>query len=227
MIGDLKRFCDAIKDYRYLLDRGYSRESVLPLVASRYRLSDVERAILYRCVHPSAESDAIRGKIVESHAVKDSKLVIDGYNVMVTLETGLQGEPLFIGDDGIVRDVRKSYRKYSYNPEEARRTLGVIAEELERLMPRRVLIVYDSQVSWSGELASLTRRILSGTYECDVVTAPKADRTIMEMSRDGITSTSDVVILKAVPKIFDLPAHVVGRRRPETIYKHVIECLKR
>ncbi|MFN3268109.1 MAG: DUF434 domain-containing protein, partial [Zestosphaera sp.] len=100
---------EASRDYKYLLSRGYKQKVVLDLVTSRYGLSSIERTLLLRCVHSSRDVEAIRSKRVDD--VKQYPLIIDGYNVLLTLHTVIEDMEVFLCDDGFVRDLRKSYRK--------------------------------------------------------------------------------------------------------------------
>lgn len=226
MIREKENFCNALRDYRYLLDRGYSRESILQLVISRYKLSDVEKSILYRCVHSRVEASKIKNKIVGWREIRGEELVVDGYNVLITLDTSLSGEEVYVGDDGIVRDVRKSYRKYTFQLEETSRVLKVLAEHLESLKPRKVIVIYDSQVSWSGKLKVLTREVLSEKVECEILVVRNADKTLIGFGEEGIIATSDIIVLREVKRVFDLPAHIIGVVKPETINSTVIRCLR-
>ena len=226
MISNRRKLCDAILDYRYLLDRGYSREQVLDLIVNRYMLSKIERSILYRCVHQSLEANSIRSKLVAPDDVKGEKLVIDGFNVIVTTETCLNGDVVFLGDDGVVRDVRKSYRKYVYDDKRTSETLSLILSSTLELKPKAIVVVYDEQVSWSGEIARLTRNILrEHGVEGDAIAVTKSDLKIIEESKNGIACTSDIVILERVKRVFDLPAYIINREGRKCIDRIVHECI--
>ncbi len=55
-------FREAYTDYKYFLNRDYSRKVVLDVIAARYNLSSLERLLLYRCVHSDKEIEIIKGK---------------------------------------------------------------------------------------------------------------------------------------------------------------------
>ena len=101
-----KSLIEAAKDYKYLLNRGYPQKASLDLVTSRYRLSKYERLLLYRCVHSDEICNIVKSKRVDPNDVYNRLLIIDGYNVLLTILTGIKGEPLYLCDDGFIRDLR-------------------------------------------------------------------------------------------------------------------------
>ena len=95
----------AAEDFRYLLNRGYPRKAALEIVGNRYGLAFDERHLLHRGVFSDADSESRSKKIISIKAIKNKDLAIDGYNVLITVESGLSGRPLIHADDGFVRDI--------------------------------------------------------------------------------------------------------------------------
>lgn len=94
-------FEHGLKDYFYLINRGYPEKGSLKLVGDRYKLSKEFRTILYRGVC-SSESSANRSRKIIN--VADSELMIDGYNVLFTLLNYRLGRFVFISTDSLCRD---------------------------------------------------------------------------------------------------------------------------
>ncbi len=210
MIVRYKVLAEAAKDYRYLLDRGYSQKAVLNLVTSRYGLASEERSALMRCVHRSVDAVSTASKLVSPTEVRGSSIVIDGYNTLLTILTALERGPLFLCDDCVVRDVRSSYTK-GITTGSLTRSLEVLTVTLISLQPTNVLIVLDKNVSHSAEHASIIRRaLLSRGINSSVELRQRADLGVLEHSAE-IVSSSDYVILARVQRVFDLGGYAATR----------------
>lgn len=53
---------EAVRGYRFLLDRGYPVQATIKLVGDRFRLDEVERVVLFRGVLDQDASARIAGK---------------------------------------------------------------------------------------------------------------------------------------------------------------------
>lgn len=215
-IGLKENFINALKDYKYLLNRGYPGKASLDIVVQRYSLNKVERMVLYRCIHSNSIAKLIRKKIVSSNYVKGKLMLIDGFNVLITIDTALSCNQVFLSDDGIIRDVSKSIKKFEFKTQTHNTLLDLMLKEIKNLAPRYMIIFYDKQVSFSGQVASLTRRhaetIIKDTVKWDVFVSDRNDKTIIMYSSKGIVSTSDIVILLKSKEIFDLAQHIVRKK---------------
>jgi len=208
-LSELRILLRAALDLKLLLVLGYPKEGALRFVAQHHGLGERSRLALHRLVHSPAEVEEARRKLARPEELRGQKVVIDGYNVLITVEAGLSSAPLFLCDDGIVRDILAVYGRYRITPRTAE-ALSLIASFLAETGASEVLFVYDSQVSRSGELAALTRRILaehgvSGT----ALTAPRADKCVLLSG--GIAASSDIVIVRAAERIVDIPGELARR----------------
>lgn len=201
---------EASRDYKYLLDRGYKQKVVLDLVTSRYGLSSVERALLLRCVHSSQDVEAIRGKRVES--VTHYPLIIDGYNVLLTIHSVLEGIEVFLCDDGFVRDLRKSYRK-GIELRMLENATELLKKELQELGPSSVTIVLDKNVSYSAHHADTIRNLVKNSAE--IILADKADMRVIGGS--GIIASSDYVVISRARRIYDLAGEIIKKNFKDKI----------
>ncbi len=212
MVSSLIRLevVEASRDYRYLLDRGYKQKVVLDLITSRYGLSNIERTLLLRCVHSSRDVELIRGKMVG--CVEGYPLIIDGYNVMLTIHSVLEGMNVFLCDDGFVRDLRKSYRK-GVELRSLEEVAELLASELPYLSPSKVTIVLDKNVSYSATHANVLRNLLGSAAE--IILADKAD--VKVIGEDGVIASSDYVVISRVRKVYDLAGEIIRKHFKEKI----------
>ncbi|MCX8184437.1 MAG: DUF434 domain-containing protein [Sulfolobales archaeon] len=191
---------EAIRDYKYLLNRGYPQKASLDFVSANYRLTQAERALLLRCVHRDSDSEAIRRKTVRD--LSRLELVIDGYNVILTVVSAIEGLQLFLCDDGFIRDLRSSYVKDFKTPK-IMEAIKYLVKAIDILNTKHIFVVLDKNVSWSAEHADF----MKSTYGIDVVTAAKADIAVIGSGK--VISSSDFVILLKSEKVYDLAQFVV------------------
>lgn len=199
---------EAIEEARFLLGRGYARPSVVRFVGDKHTLNKSQRLLLYRCVYPPQASKCHLGKAVSPEYVHGNPLTVDGYNVLLTLSSAIEGRPIYLCDDGFVRDI--SARRRSLSPSKLSGRLGPIISALEQLMPSHVTFIYDKQVSRSGELANKTIRAFGATQiPIAAKTSGKADSEAINSGE--ILATSDSVIIEKANRVFDLAGYVITR----------------
>jgi hypothetical protein len=183
-----KELKEAYVDYKYLLNRGYNRKPALDLVTGRYSLSFKERLLLYRCTHSDEEIKEIKEK-----TILEKNVVIDGYNVAITILNALDNDEAFICDDGFVRDLGLGSKKGDDRIED----ILILFAEFCYSLGLSFTIILDSQISHSGELASNLRK-----RGINAKTVNKADKTVM--SSELTIISNDFVIMKNSVKLFDL-----------------------
>ncbi len=217
-MGELnKKFGDAVRDLVYLLERNYPKKSSITLVGNRYRLDSDERMILYRGVFKTGEALARRKKIRPRLSAVEYKLAVDGYNVLITLESYLLGKTVFRSLDGFVRDISGVYGNYTFT-EMAKRSISLLADYVQDLFlqlkgKRGGLVVYlDAPVSKSGELAEYMRCFFKNRYlESRVEVLAGPDARLIEEGLSGDVATSDTVIADQVPTCVDIPGYIITR----------------
>ncbi len=213
---------EAVKDYRYLLNRGYNQEPALDLVTSRYLLSKEERMLLYRCVHPSSEASAIRSSSISSDLIRNETLVVDGYNVLITVASALEGRTLYLCDDGFVRDLR-SVKVKDFTSPSIERAIYYLKEAINELTPQDTIIFLDKNVSWSKKHGEIIQRKLA--LKVKVIYVKKADRNVI--SAGGVVATSDYLILKSTQKSFDLAGNIIRKHFPQRMNTEIHSLLSR
>jgi len=200
---------EAVRDLRYLLDRGYPRESALNFVANHFRLDRYQRHLLARCIFSRREALEHRRKLVRIREVRGKWLAVDGYNVLITVEAVICGEPVVMCDDGIVRDLRGVFGKYRIG-ERTWAAVEEILETIRRAEPARVTFLFDSQVSRSGELA---RDVADRMVERGIDGEARAERHVdKRVAEADVSASSDRAVIKRAKAVWDLPACILRRR---------------
>ena len=208
MVGNKLR--NAVCDLRYLLNQGYPRDSAVTFVANRYRLPLEQRHLLARCVFSRTEVTELRRRAVKTGVLQGKRLGVDGYNVLITLESILTGRQVVKCDDGYIRDLRAIFGKYK--PSLATdRALVELLGILRRARPKEVVVLFDKQVSRSGELAGATRRGLEKLgLRGDSRTASGVD---FKLRAFDVVASSDRAIIKRAKAVWDIPSELLKRKK--------------
>jgi hypothetical protein len=202
-------FTEAYSDYTYLREKGYPEKAALKLVCDRHRLSRTERNGLFRGVVTAATADARRKKIVTAEAITGTSLGIDWYNVLITVESYLKGLPLFIANDGVVRDCAATHGGYRRDAL-TERALREIISALEEMAPGRIDACLDAPIAYSAHMAEdVRRRLREIPCPSEATLAHSAD--FLLKSYAGTVCSSDSVIMDSAESILDLPRRVLSR----------------
>ena len=152
--AQLPRLREAAHEIGWLLDRGYPRESAVRFVGDRHQLVARQRLALTRGVCSDVERRR-RAMCEDGIAhVRGQRLLVDGLNLLITLEVALAGGPVLVCADGAVRDLaglRGSYRPVWQTGE----AIEHIGSALAELCAAAARIYLDAPVPSSGKLRAL------------------------------------------------------------------------
>ena len=199
----------AVCDLSWLLRKHYSPNASLKLVGNRYQLTERERLAV---IHAAGDGGA-RSAPVAFEALKGKSLCIDGFNLLITLETALGGGIILIGTDGCYRDIANIHGSYSLRAE-TERAVVLAGEALKKAGVKKALWLFDRPVSNSGRVAALvneTARELSVPMEAK--TANEVDGKIKACKEIAVTADSE--ILSGGVLWFDLAGWIIQNRVKE------------
>jgi|Deesub1362A_J573_1020465.scaffolds.fasta_scaffold00454_5 hypothetical protein len=213
----MEKLIQAATDMRYLIFRGYPKDSALKFVGRYYLLSKKEMNVLQRVViSPDITERIMYCKISPGEGVlQNYELFIDGYNVLITVEAILSGKKIYRGDDGIIRDVEGIFGKYHIS-NMTLQSMEEILRSIKVLGPSRCVFLFESQISKSGELAGMVRgKLKEWGLTGDAITEKSVDYALKHVR--GVIASSDTIILKEAGKIIDIPAMIAEDRGVEII----------
>ncbi len=200
------------QDIRYLLERGFPKTSSIRFVGDHYRLEKNERHILTRVIVPPKTAVARNRKRLTYKEVAGKKILADGYNVLIAIESMLSGHTLWLCDDGFVRDTRGVFRSHT-NTDITIEAVKQMCSILSKSNISYVKVLLDSQMSQSGELAALIRQELSASsLQGEVSTSEHADFDLKHADPEYVVATADGAIIDAVEKVTDLPQAVLEEK---------------
>ena len=214
VISDKGKVVRAVRDLRYLLNQGYPRESAVNFVANHYRFPLNQRHLLARCVFSKLEISEHRRKAIRVSAVRGKRLGVDGYNVLITLESILTRKQVVRCDDGYIRDLRAIFGKYHVSPA-TKRALTELLRIIIGAKPRCVEFLFDKQVSRSGELAGMVRqRLEQAGLKGDAQAIGGVDLKLRSLD---VVASSDRAIIKRARAIWDIPAELLKRKKANVL----------
>jgi hypothetical protein len=178
----------------WLLGRGYSAKGALSLVADRYALRDRQRLALQRCAAGEREISRRLSREVGEDSLVGETVMVDGYNVLLTLEASLSGGVLLLACDGALRDLAAMSAHYR-RLEATKPAVGLLAGFFEQSGCRKVIFYLDRPVGNSGRL----QRLIEG----EVANRPPPWEIRLEDQVDAALAASGAIVATADSGIID------------------------
>ncbi len=199
----------AARDLRFLLARGYAKNSAITFVGNHYQLGKLYRNLLFRAVFPRDLCLKRRQKRLKVSNLLGQKLLVDGYNCFITLESALKGMPIIRCDDGFVRDISGVFRSFVPSDTTAR-AWELMKSVFTRYTPKDITFFLDAPYSNSGEFCAQIRNWLYKAElngDCVLLKGPEREMGIDQ----GVVITGDSIIIEASAQVFDLTGHIVSK----------------
>jgi len=210
-------FFQAVCDYRYLLEHNYPQKSMLKMVGDRYMLRSYERVMLYRALTTKQQIKTRYHKMAHNLPVL-SMVTLDGFNVCRTVGSYLNGNLVFVGMDGYLRDVSELHRK-KLKWEVLEKAVDMILDFLKEKGVVYARFYFDSPISHSGKMCEMTRQKMAEknlTGEAQTVFSP--DYALIT-AEHGILCTADSNIIEhSRLQVFDLAYHLLKEKFQAKIF---------
>jgi hypothetical protein len=204
----------ALADFSMLLTKGYADKSALKLVGDKFSLTQRQRLAIMRSACSDQQLDLRKQRQVKVTDLADKPLVIDGYNVLITVEAAMSGAVVFRGRDGCCRDlasIHGTYRKVT----ETIPAIELIGEFLKDKSVSESLWLLDSPVSNSGRLKKLIGELAQKKgWKLDVELLPSPDAELIKT--DNVVVSSDSVVLNRCKKWVNLARAIIEEKLPDT-----------
>ena len=209
---------DAVEDLSHLLSRGYAQKSPLALGGNRYKLN-VRQQRAVQGMSASAEQVERRKKnSVPVSALKGQEVVIDGFNVLILLESLLSDAYIFKGRDGFYRDLSSVHGSYK-KVEQTSRAIELIADFYVKEGIKSMHWYFDKPVSNSGKLKKIIEDMAAEngyTWHVSLTFNPDKDIAV----QNHVALTSDAWILDNVSQNFNLIDYIAEKYPSQ----HIISC---
>jgi hypothetical protein len=196
----------------WLLGNGYTVVSALKLVGDRWNLTARQRQAVWRSACSDEARSLRRACEVAPTQVAGRSLVIDGFNVLTTIEAALGGAIVLHCRDSTYRDIaglHGNYRKVA----ETLPALAKLADVLRRLGPQPIHWLFDRPVSNSGRIRSLVLET-AAEHACAWTVELVNDPDAHLKHSAGLIATSDSAILDCRPSWLNLARIVIDTECP-------------
>lgn len=204
---------EAVGDFSWLLSRGYADKSALKLVGDHFGLTERQRMAVLRCGCSEVALARRRKHEVARGELAGGPLLLDGYNVLTTVEAALAGGVIIEGRDGCYRDMASmhgSFRKVA----ETAPAITLLGGVLDELGVSRCLWYLDSPVSNSGRLKQMILQMADEHgWNWQVELAQNPDAILS--GAEAIVATADSVILDRCQRWFNLGREAVTTSVPD------------
>jgi hypothetical protein len=203
------------RDIRSLLRWGYPKFASINFVVTHSQLSIEEHYILTRVIMPPDKIVSRINKKISCTGIKDRDLLLDGYNVLLSVDSLLKKEPIWFCDDGYIRDTRYYFSK-SKQAQDLEESVDLVLNFLSETLPKSTVFLLDAQISRSGELAGLIRHKMN---EYGIPGDSRTSKTVdFELKTEGsnpenhlIVATSDGIVIDSVQQVLDIPACLIEK----------------
>lgn len=138
-------------------------------------------------------------------------ILVDTYNVLFTVNNYLLGRPVFISNDGILRDAGEM-RGRIVNKPVFTRSVCLLLDVLVLWERASFTLYLDEPVSFSGRLsAELSKDMIQMGLEGEALTVRSPDHMLKHENSDGICTSDTAIIDHYNGRIIDLPRFLLEK----------------
>jgi hypothetical protein len=212
-VAMVPRLQEATNDLCWLLNRGYSSVSAVKLVGDRYELEQRQRTAVSRCACCDASRARRVGSLIPLDRIAGQTILIDGYNLLTTIEAALAGGFVFAARDGCYRDMASMHGTWR-RVDETLPALDLIGGFLADSGIGACAWYLDRPVSNSGRLKRILLDLAATNkwpWEVELVNDPDP---ILAAATDPI-ATADSAVLDRCTEWVNLAVEVIRARIPQ------------
>ncbi|QJD97321.1 DUF434 domain-containing protein [Mucilaginibacter robiniae] len=202
------KLSSALNDMYYLLSKDYPPRATLALVGNRYRLRQRQILALQGMACSANDIECRRAKEVSADHLQEKTIFLDGFNIVIILETFLSGGYVFKGLDGCYRDISSVHGSYK-RVKQTEEVLISAGLALQKLGVKQTTWIFDTPVSNSGRLMTLCYEIAAEhgfSWEIHLDNAP--DKYLITGSR--LIASSDAWILNGCYQWFNFTSFMIN-----------------
>ncbi len=198
---------EAVRDMHYLLSRGFAENASAALVGNRYRLRARQIQMIKAASAGEKELNARSAKKTEADALTGKTIYIDGFNLLILLESLLSGAYIFKGCDGCYRDLSSVHGSYK-RVQQTTRSIALVALFHQQVAVSKIVWILDKPVSNSGRLKQLLLEYAQEQQlNWEVYLEFNPDKYLAAVP--GTIISSDAWILDHCASWFNLPDYLV------------------
>ena len=203
----------AVQDFCWLLNHDYADKSALKLVGDHFSLTQRQRMALMRCSCSDQARRRRRARQISPENLPAGLLLLDGYNVLTTIEAALAGGVILKARDGCFRDLAGMHGTYR-KVQETIPAIQLIGKYLNNAKISLCRWYLDKPVSNSGRLKQLLldlARQHDWNWQVELVFSPDG---VLARTPE-IIATSDGEILNHCQRWFNLTREIIEKYLPD------------
>jgi len=199
----------AVADLSWLLTRNYATKGAVKLVGDKFSLNERQRLAISRAACSEQSKTKRAATCIQTKSAGSENIIIDGFNLIITIEAALSRGLLMRCRDGCVRDLSSIHGSYR-SVEETSAALLLIGDALAELGAASAFWILDKPISNSGRLAQKIRTIAAERgWNWSVALAFNPDREIA--ASDRIVISSDGPLLDHSKNWLNLARHIIEK----------------
>jgi len=144
----------AVRDMQYLLSRNYPEKASADLVGNHYRLKTRQIQALRGASASEIQIQNRNSKGLEISDLKNKTIYLDGFNVLILLESLLSGAYIFEGMDGCFRDLSGVFGTYK-RVNQTQKVIELVSEFFQKSQSNKIIWIFDKPVSNSGRIKQI------------------------------------------------------------------------
>ncbi len=210
----------SLHDMHYLLSKDYPPRATLALVGNRYQLRQRQILALQGMVCSANDIEIRKQKEVTADRIRGKTIYLDGFNIVIILETLLSDGFVFRGLDGCYRDISSVHGSYK-RVRQTDDVLIIVGKALQELAAERVIWIFDAPVSNSGRLKTRCYKIAAEYgFAWDIYLDNAPDKILIAENR--LIVSSDAWVLNSCYAWFNLASFIINRVLNKSMAMHVI-----
>lgn len=150
----LEKLRSAVQDMEYLLSRKYAERAASELVGNRYRLKTRQIQAVRGAAASELQIQNRKSKELQIQDLQDKTIYLDGFNVLILLESLFSGAYVFQGMDGCFRDLSGVHGTYK-RVQQTQQSIEYVASFFRRSGAAELVWIFDQPVSNSGRMKQM------------------------------------------------------------------------
>lgn len=197
----------AVQDMKYLLSRNYAEKASSELVGNHYRLKTRQIQALRGASASEIQIQNRKSKELEILNLKNKTIYLDGFNVLILLESLLSEAYIFEGLDGCFRDLSGVFGTYK-RVNQTQRAIELVAAFFQKSHAEKLIWIFDKPVSNSGRIKQIVLGFaIENNFNWNIELEFSPDKFLAENTE--IVVSSDAWILDHCKNWFNLIGYLI------------------
>ncbi len=201
----------AVQDMHYLLGRNYAEKASSELVGNHYRLKSRQIQAVRGASASVNQIQNRKSKELEISDLRNKTIYLDGFNILILLESLLSEAYIFEGADGCFRDLSGVHGTYK-RVNQTLTAIELIVSFFQKSGAGKLIWIFDKPVSNSGRIKEIIMEFTEAdTLNWEVELEFNPDKFLVQNA--GIVVSSDAWILDHCKNWFNLAAYLTHEQR--------------